>query len=61
VPEFRRTAWENIRVRDVMDMTPGLHSEENETRSDPNSIASQQFALSSGYLVLGFFATKFSF
>lgn len=40
VPEFRGSAWENIRVRDVMDMTPGLNSEENkETKADPNSIA----------------------
>lgn len=40
VPEFRGSAWENIRVRDAMDMTPGLTSEENkDTRLDPNSIA----------------------
>lgn len=40
VPQFRGSAWEDIKVRDVMDMTPGLNSEENrETRTDPNSIA----------------------
>ncbi len=27
VPEFRGSAWENIRVREVMDMTPGLDTE----------------------------------
>jgi len=44
VPAFRGTAWENIKVRDVMDMTPGLDTEENdETRSDPNSIAIRVF------------------
>ncbi len=44
VPEFRGSAWENIRVKDVLDMTPGLNSEENaETRSDPNSIAIRSF------------------
>ncbi len=40
VPEFRGSAWEDVRVRDVMDMTPGLNSEENrETKADPDSIA----------------------
>lgn len=40
VPEFQGSAWENIRVRDVLDMTPGLNSEENrETKADPDSIA----------------------
>jgi len=44
VPELRGSAWEQIKVVDVLDMTPGLDSEENkETRSDPNSIVTRVF------------------
>lgn len=44
MPEFRDTGWADIKVIDVLDMTPGLNSEENdETRADPNSIASRLF------------------
>lgn len=44
VPGFRGTAWEKIKVRDVMDMTPGLDSEENdETRANPDSTVSRVF------------------
>ena len=44
MPDFRDTAWENIKVIDVWDMTPGLTSEENDkTRADPNSIATRSF------------------
>ncbi|MDK3017590.1 serine hydrolase domain-containing protein [Pseudodonghicola flavimaris] len=44
MPEFRDTAWADIRIRDAMDMTPGLDCEENdETRADPDSIAIRAF------------------
>ena len=44
IPEFRGTAWEHIRVVDVLDMTPGLDTQENdETRADPDSIATRTF------------------
>ena len=44
LPDFRGTAWESIRVLDVLDMTPGLDTEENDaTRSDPGSIAIRTF------------------
>lgn len=44
VPEFRGTAWENVRVKDVMDMTPGIDVEENdETRANPDSTVSRVF------------------
>ncbi|GGZ74462.1 serine hydrolase domain-containing protein [Algibacter mikhailovii] len=44
MPEFIDTGWADIKVIDVLDMTPGLNSEENdETRADPNSIASRLF------------------
>ena len=44
IPDFRGTAWENIKVRDVMDMTPGIDVEENdETRANPDSTVSRVF------------------
>ncbi|ANQ50036.1 serine hydrolase [Flammeovirga sp. MY04] len=44
VHDFKHTGYGNVKVKDVMDMTPGLNSEENdETRSDPNSIATRLF------------------
>lgn len=44
MPEFRNTGWADIKVIDVLDMTPGLNSEENDaTRADPNSIATRLF------------------
>ena len=44
MPEFRDTGWANIKVVDVFDMTPGMNSEENdETRADPESIATRLF------------------
>ncbi|MBD0404848.1 serine hydrolase [Flammeovirga sp. EKP202] len=44
VHDFRGTAYGNSKIKDVMDMTVGLNSEENdETRSDPNSIATRMF------------------
>lgn len=40
MPDFRGTAWENIRLIDILDMTPGLDTaEDDRTRRDPNSIA----------------------
>lgn len=44
VPEFRGTPTGKVRVKDVLDMTTGLNSDENpDTRSDPNSIATRTF------------------
>ena len=44
IPELQGTAWEYIRVGDVLDMTPGLNTQENdETRADPDSIATRTF------------------
>jgi len=44
VPEFRGTPTAKVRVRDVLDMTTGLNSDETPaTRSDPNSIATRTF------------------
>jgi CubicO group peptidase (beta-lactamase class C family) len=49
VPELRGSAWETIKVIDVLDMTPGLNTEENnETRADPNSIAIRFFKADAG-------------
>lgn len=44
LPDFRGTAWEGIRVLDILDMTPGLDTEENdETRRNPDSLAIRLF------------------
>jgi CubicO group peptidase (beta-lactamase class C family) len=44
MPEFRKTDWADIKVIDVLDMSPGMNSEENDqTRSDPDSIATRLF------------------
>ncbi|WP_282170930.1 serine hydrolase domain-containing protein [Ruegeria atlantica] len=44
MPEFRDTGWADIKVIDVLDMAPGLNSEENDqTRADPDSIATRLF------------------
>ena len=44
MPAFQNSGWSDIKVIDVLDMTPGLNSEENDkTRADPNSIASRLF------------------
>lgn len=44
VPDFRGSAWETIKVRDVLDMTPGIDVEENdETRANPDSTVSRVF------------------
>ena len=44
MPEFRDTVWQDIRLIDILDMTPGLDTEEDaRTRSDPNSIAIRLF------------------
>ena len=50
IPEFKGTAWEYIPVIDVLDMATGLDVVENDdTRSDPNSIASRLFLAILGY------------
>jgi len=44
VPEFRGTPTGKVRVKDVLDMTTGLNSDENpQTRSNPDSIAIRTF------------------
>ncbi|MBN7797161.1 serine hydrolase domain-containing protein [Parahaliea mediterranea] len=44
MPDFRGTAWEDIRILDLLDMTPGLDTEEDDsTRADPDSIATRTF------------------
>lgn len=44
VPALRDTDWNDVPVRDVMDMTPGMDCEENEaTRADPSSNAIRAF------------------
>ncbi len=50
VPTFRGTPTGKVTVRDVMDMTTGLNSDENpQTRSDPNSIALRTFLAEFGH------------
>lgn len=44
VPEFRGSAWEDVKVLDVLDMTAGIDVEENHrTRSDPDSNAIRSY------------------
>ncbi|QIB64431.1 serine hydrolase domain-containing protein [Kineobactrum salinum] len=44
MPDFLATAWSGIRIIDILDMTPGLDTEEDSrTRADPASIASRMF------------------
>lgn len=44
IAELRDTAWAEISVRDVLDMTPGLDTEENDTtRADRGSLAMRAF------------------
>ncbi|WP_424932018.1 serine hydrolase domain-containing protein [Amaricoccus macauensis] len=44
IPEFVGTPTGDVTVRDALDMTTGLNSDENpETRADPNSIAIRTF------------------
>jgi len=44
MPDFRDTAWEDIRLLDILDMTPGLDTEEDDrSRADPHSIATRTF------------------
>lgn len=44
LPSLRGTDWHDVTVRDAMDMTPGMDSEENnETRANPDSIAIRAF------------------
>ena len=54
VPEFRGTPTGKVTVKDVLDMTTGLNSDENPgTRSDPNSIATRTFRAEFGMLQNG--------
>ncbi|RLA60569.1 MAG: serine hydrolase [Epsilonproteobacteria bacterium] len=54
VPEFRGTPTGTVTVKDVLDMTTGLNSDEYpETRSDPNSIATRTFRAEFGMLQNG--------
>ncbi len=44
IPDFKGTAWQDIPVIDVLDMATGTDVVENdETRSDPNSVATRLF------------------
>lgn len=44
LPDFRGTAWESVRLIDVLDMTPGLDTEESsEALKNPDSIAIRTF------------------
>lgn len=44
LPFFRGSIWEDVRIIDAMDMTPGIDCEENDdTRADPDSIAIRAF------------------
>lgn len=47
--DFRGTAWDSVQLIDLLDMTPGLDTEEtSETRKDPNSIAIRTFLAEMG-------------
>lgn len=49
LPDFRGTAWESVRLIDVLDMTPGLDTEESsEAFNDPDSIAIRTFLAEMG-------------
>lgn len=51
LPQFRQTAWESVRLIDVLDMAPGLDTEENDaTRADPQSIALRTFLAEMGVI-----------
>ena len=44
MPDFRGTGWADVKVIDVLDMSPGVNAEEtSETRADPDSIATRLF------------------
>lgn len=50
VPDFRGSVWEDVRVKDVMDMCPGTDAQENdETRANPDSIAIRAFRAELGF------------
>jgi CubicO group peptidase (beta-lactamase class C family) len=50
MPEWALTEWADIKVIDILDMTPGMNSEENdETRADPHSIAIRTFNVEFGF------------
>ncbi|QJF51957.1 serine hydrolase domain-containing protein [Roseobacter ponti] len=50
MPDWAHTGWAPIRLIDILDMTPGMNSEENDkTRADPNSIATRLFNAEFGF------------
>ncbi|PRY19767.1 CubicO group peptidase (beta-lactamase class C family) [Aliiruegeria haliotis] len=50
MPDWAATDWADIKVIDILDMTPGMNSEENdETRADPDSIAIRTFNAEFGF------------
>ncbi len=50
LPVLAGTAWDQVSVKDVLDMTPGLDTEENgETRADPDSLATRLFLAEFGF------------
>ena len=50
MPAWASTEWGPIKLIDILDMTPGMNSEENdETRSDPHSIATRVFNAEFGF------------
>ncbi|MEZ9864177.1 serine hydrolase domain-containing protein [Vibrio breoganii] len=54
MPEFKDTDWADIKIIDILDMTPGMNSEENDaTRSDPDSIAIRTFLAEFGMAYKG--------
>ena len=51
VPDFRGTAWENIKIIDLLNMASGLNITENDaTRNDPTSLATRLFCSEFGFL-----------
>ena len=50
MPDWALTEWADIKLIDILDMTPGMNSEENDvTRADPNSIATRVFNAEFGF------------
>ena len=50
MPDWALTDWADIKLVDILDMTPGMNSEENDvTRADPNSIATRVFNAEFGF------------
>ncbi|WP_204115709.1 serine hydrolase domain-containing protein [Shimia biformata] len=50
MPDWASTEWNDIKLIDILDMTPGMNTEENdETRADPHSIAIRVFNAEFGF------------